>query len=169
VTGGRSPCFRLVASFTAIGHAFPLERAAAGGWYATCSLSRRPLNPIVNTEIKTTGSAAHTFSVLWGALHDVMGSAATATLLRRAAKHASTRAPELDGFEVHRVRFEYRYVVPPSWSYEALGALMSELRPLLVELTGPVVLRRLHGIPELQVSGHFSPDGGARLFSVVVP
>jgi hypothetical protein len=107
-----------------------------------------------------TGSPAETFAVLWSALHDVMGSAATATLLRRAARHAVARAPELGGFEVHRVRFEYRYVVPPAWSHEALGALMSELRPLLVELTGPVVLRRLHGIPELESCGHFSPPQG---------
>jgi hypothetical protein len=35
---------------------------------------------------------------------------------------------------------------------------MSELRPLLLELTGPVILRRLHGIPELRLGGHFSPE-----------
>jgi hypothetical protein len=63
------------------------------------------------------------------------------------------------------VRFEYRYVVPRSWTESqaqgarfALDALMTELRPLLVELTGHVVLRKLHGIPQLQASGHFSPE-----------
>jgi hypothetical protein len=110
-------------------------------------------------------SPAHTFALLWDALHDVMGSAATAALLRRAAKHAVSKAPELGAFEVQRVRFEYRYVVPPSWtSGEAEGpraslqALVHELKPLLVELTGSVVLRRLHAIPELQSSGHFSTE-----------
>ncbi len=110
------------------------------------------------------GTAAQTFALLWSALHDVMGSAATATLLRRAAKHAETRAPDLGRFEVQRVRFEYRYVVPPSWAdqsgdaHASLDALMRELRPLLVELTGAVVLQRLHVIPELSSSGHFSPE-----------
>jgi hypothetical protein len=107
------------------------------------------------------GSAAQTFAVLWTALHDVMGSAATAALLRRAAQYGSNRSPELGALVVRRERFEYRYEVPNSWAQEArdsLHVLMSELRPLLVELTGPVVLRRLHGIPELQPGGHFSPE-----------
>lgn len=109
-------------------------------------------------------SAAQTFALLWDALHDVLGSAATAALMRRAAKHAVARAPELDAFDVQRVRFDYRYLVPPSWAEcpapgsPALDALMQELRPLLVELTGPVLLERLHDIPQLQSSGHFSPE-----------
>jgi hypothetical protein len=43
-------------------------------------------------------------------------------------------------------------------------ALIRELLPLLVELTGPVVLRRLEAIPELQPCGLTSsveePDAG---------
>jgi hypothetical protein len=110
-------------------------------------------------------SAAQTFEVLWSALHDVMGSAATATLMRRAALQAVHAAPELDGFDVTRERFEYRYVLPASWSIAApvapprsLDVLMRALRPLLVELTGPVMLKRLDGIPELRARGHFSPE-----------
>ena len=96
-----------------------------------------------------------------------MGSAATAALLRRAAKHAVARAPELGGFEVRRVRFEYRCVVPPSWAEgetegprASLKALLQELTPLLVELTGSVVMRRLHAIPELGL-GRFREVRGA--------
>src|SRR4051794_14580074 len=92
------------------------------------------------------GNAAQAFAVLWSALHEVMGSAATAALLRRAAKHGSDRAPELGHLVVTRERFEYRYEVPSAWaqqSPDALVVLLSELRPLLAELTGPVVLRRL--------------------------
>src|SRR4051794_7481491 len=102
------------------------------------------------------GSAAQTFAILWAALHDVIGSAATAALLRRAARQAAHRSPELVGLVVLRDRFEYRYEMPRAWAKEAresLDALLSELRPLLIELTGPVVLRRLHGIPELQLGG----------------
>jgi hypothetical protein len=36
--------------------------------------------------------------------------------------------------------------------------LLSELRPLLVELTGPVVLRRLSRIPELNGYGLLSAE-----------
>lgn len=91
----------------------------------------------------------------------MMGSAATAALLRRAAKHGEDRSPELGGLIVKRHRFEYRYELPTAWAQEAreaLHVLMSELRPLLIELTGAVVLRRLHGIPELAPLGHFSPE-----------
>ncbi len=114
-----------------------------------------------NEESATAPTAARVFALLWAELHDVMGSAATAALLRRAAKHARDRAPELGGFEVQRARFEYRYVVPQTWTEgprPSLDALMQELRPLLVELTGPVVLKRLHRVPELQSCGHFSPE-----------
>jgi hypothetical protein len=107
------------------------------------------------------GSAAQTFAVLWSALHDVMGSAATAALLRRAAHRGAHRSPELSSLEVKRERLEYRYVLPSSWAQEmreSLQVLMSELRPLLLELIGPGVLRQLHAIPELRLGGHFSPE-----------
>jgi hypothetical protein len=107
------------------------------------------------------GSAAQTFAVLWAALHDVMGGAATAALLKLAAHRGALRSPELRAFDVRHEYSEYRYVLPGSWAQDAgesLHVLMSELRPLLLELTGPVILRRLHGIPELRWGGHFSPE-----------
>jgi len=93
-----------------------------------------------------------------------MGNAATATLLRRAAMRAAIRAPELGEFSVVRDRFSYRYVVPASWSAvspkgsASLRELLVELRPLLVDLTGAVVLHRLRDIPTLRESDLFLPE-----------
>jgi hypothetical protein len=104
------------------------------------------------------------FGVLWETLNDVMGSAATATLLRRAVKHASSRSPSLDGLAIHRERFEYRYALPESWKGEsdvglaALQGLTRELQSLLVELTGPVVLHRLRSVQELERCGLFQVE-----------
>jgi hypothetical protein len=104
------------------------------------------------------------FGVVWDTLNDIMGSAATATLVRRAAKHASSRSPGLDGLAITRERFEYRYALPESWQREsevglsALQGLTRELQPLLVELTGPIVLHRLRSIQELERCGLFLAD-----------
>lgn len=107
------------------------------------------------------GSPAACFAVLWEEIAELMGSAAAATLLRRAAKRARERAPELAELSIDRDLFEYRYEVPPSWmatpssaSSHALHELVRELRPLLLELTGPVVLRRLRAIPALDPYKH---------------
>ena len=99
------------------------------------------------------------FGVLWDTLNDVMGSAATATLVRRAVKHASTRLPSLDGLAITRERFDYRYALPDSWQTKcddglaSLRGLMLELQPLLIELTGRVVLHRLYSVPQLKRCG----------------
>ncbi|HYH94585.1 hypothetical protein [Hyalangium sp.] len=96
------------------------------------------------------------FESIWGALVDLLGSAATATLIRRSLKRAAARVPELDGISINRERFEYRYVLPPGWKDNATEALdglrevARELHPLLLELTGSVVLHRLRGIPDLE-------------------
>lgn len=109
-------------------------------------------------------SAAVVLSLLCSALEDLMGGAATACLLRRAIKRSAVRCPELAEIAIIRDRFAYRYQVPESWGHEgaeadqALGELLHELRPLLLELTGQVVLIRLHAIPELAQRGHFGPE-----------
>jgi hypothetical protein len=96
------------------------------------------------------------FELIWVALVDLLGSAATATLIRRSLKRAAERVPGLDGISISRERFEYRYVLPPGWKDNAAGGLdglrevARELQPLLLELTGSVVLHRLRGIPELE-------------------
>jgi hypothetical protein len=102
------------------------------------------------------------FGVLWEELTDVMGSAATAALVRRAAKQAATRAADVDGLTVSKADFEYRYTVPPSWvahtegNMRALREVVSQLQPLLVELTGSVVLSRLRANRQLWQCGLFA-------------
>jgi hypothetical protein len=104
------------------------------------------------------------FGVLWETLNDIMGSAATATLVRRAVKHASSRSPGLEGLAITRERFEYRYALPESWKHESqvalsdLQGLTRELQPLLVELTGPIVLHRLRSLQELERCGLFQAE-----------
>jgi hypothetical protein len=90
------------------------------------------------------------FDVLWESLADVVGTAATATLLRRAIKRAASQTSWPEPITVARNGLDYEYRLPETWKQpgneEALGALRvvaAELRVLLVELTGPVVIRRL--------------------------
>ena len=119
-----------------------------------------------------SGSAAHAelsgaglFTLLWESLADVLGTAATATLLRRAARRAVPRSPELAELAISRDNLEYRYTLPSSWKEREEGTLLAlrdlvgELRPLLVEMTGQVVVRHLERVPELRERGILSPQG----------
>jgi len=99
-----------------------------------------------------SASAGTLFDVLWDAIADVMGNAATATLLRRASRRVcardNTSRLDLGALVIAREGLEYQYQLPPSWSdprlhHDAVCALVVELQPLLTELTGHVVLRRL--------------------------
>ncbi len=104
-------------------------------------------------------SAAALFALLWDALADVLGTAATAALVRRAARAARARCPELDALVIVREGLEYRFTVPAAWngrngsSAAALRELAGELRPLLIAMTGSVVVRHLERIPELRAHG----------------
>jgi hypothetical protein len=95
-------------------------------------------------------SAAKLFDLLWESTADVLGTAATATLLRRAIKRAESQTSWPEPITVARNGLDYEYRLPETWKQpgneEAIGALRvvaAELRVLLVELTGPVVVRRL--------------------------
>ena len=97
---------------------------------------------------------AHVFAGLWDALADILGTAATATLLRRALVRAAGQ-PGLNDITIAREDLTYTYHLPTSWadpqsaaSHAALGALAVQLRTLLVELTGDVVLGRLARLSE---------------------
>jgi hypothetical protein len=116
-------------------------------------------------------SAAALFTLLWEGLADVLGTAATAVLVRRAARRAAPRSPELAELAISRENLEYRFTLPRAWTERAdaataaaaadahaLRELVGELRPLLVELTGPVVVRRLAQIPELRERGIIPSD-----------
>ena len=105
-------------------------------------------------------SAAALFELLWESLADVLGTAASATLLRRAIKQAASRTSPSELVIVTRNGLDYEYRVPETWtqacSEEALGALRvlaAELSVLLVELTGPVVVRRLARLEPLRERG----------------
>ena len=104
-------------------------------------------------------TACDLFTVLWEALADILGTAAAATLLRRAAKRAGARWPELAELTIARETLEYRYTVPPAWKEaspdppEALCELARELWALLMDLTGSVIVNRLAKVPELRDRG----------------
>ena len=101
------------------------------------------------------------FTILWDSLADLLGTAATATLLRRAAKRGAARSPELAGLVIERDGLAYRYTCPPAWTDPsegtppALRELVVELRPLLIEMTGQVVIRHLEQVLELRERGLF--------------
>jgi hypothetical protein len=104
-------------------------------------------------------SAANIFDILWRALADILGTAAAATLLRRAALRALPRWPELAALSIRRDSLEYCYTVPSAWNDpapdapQALRELARELWTILVELTGHVVVNRLAQIPDLRDRG----------------
>ncbi len=105
--------------------------------------------------IPPSGTPSEIFNVLWGVLVEILGSPATATLLRRSAKRRLGDFPELGELAITRKGFEYAYAVPADWKHAnkrsnaALQALVQDLCYLLLELTGPVVLHRLKALPQL--------------------
>jgi hypothetical protein len=111
---------------------------------------------VVKTEaVAATLSGAVLFGILWDELADLLGTAATAAVLRRALRRALPRSPELTELTIARVEHEFGYVVPPAFNVArgppaSLCDLLDELRPLLVELTGQVTLRHLDRVPELR-------------------
>ncbi len=103
------------------------------------------------------------FKLIWDSVAEVLGTTATATLLRRAAQRAMPRSPELADFAILRTDTGYTYTLPRALVGKlehtpvALRELVGELRPLLAELTGQVVVRRIELIPALRERGILSP------------
>ena len=103
------------------------------------------------------------FKLIWDAVADVLGTTATATLLLRAARRATPRSPVLGELTMLRTEAGYTYSLPRGLIGKlehtpvALRELVGELRPLLAELTGQVVIRRIEQIPGLQERGILSP------------
>jgi hypothetical protein len=112
-------------------------------------------------------SSGDLFGLLWRGLADILGTAAAATLLRRAAQRTLPRCPELLALVITRESLEYRYTLPVHWGDAApkaegeLSELARELWPLLTALTGSVVVQRLAQIPELQACGIVPGEEGA--------
>lgn len=107
-------------------------------------------NGFVSHSHQDATSPAELFDLLWESLADVLGTAAAATLLRRAVKRAASHASWSEAVVVAKNGLDYEYRLPDAWKQpgndEAVAALRvvaAELRVLLVELTGPVVVRRL--------------------------
>jgi hypothetical protein len=104
-------------------------------------------------------SAAELFDLLWETLADILGTAATATLLRRAIKQAAARTAWPEPVIVSRTGLDYTYRLPETWTQpgdeavDALRIVAAELRVLLIELTGPVVVMRLAQLPALRKWG----------------
>jgi hypothetical protein len=105
-------------------------------------------------------SAAELFDLLWESVADVLGTAATATLMRRALKQMASKTSWSEPVIVTRNGLEYEYRLPETWkrpgNEEAVGALRvvaAELRVLLVELTGAVVVARLGRLAAFRKSG----------------
>jgi hypothetical protein len=100
-------------------------------------------------------SAAELFDLLWGTLGDILGTAATATLLRRSIKQAAAHTAWSEPVVVARNGLDYTYRLPEAWkqvgndeAVDELRIVAAELKRLLIELTGPVVVARL---------GHLAP------------
>jgi hypothetical protein len=98
------------------------------------------------------------FTMVWETLTELLGTAATAAIVRHAAGRAATESLELVDLFIRREDLEYRYTLPHTWSDAvtaervpiALHALVAEIGRVLGELTGTVVVGRLEQIPELR-------------------
>ena len=116
--------------------------------------------------------AAELFELLWESLADVLGTAAAATLLRRAIKRATSHISSAELVIVVRNAPDYEYRLPETWrqpgneeALSALRAVVAELRLLLIELSvrsGRKRLRRrqpVHRQQHLRRGGHLPGDG----------
>ena len=107
-------------------------------------------------------STATLFGFVWRTLAEMLGTAAAAAIVRRAAQRAAAQSPELAELSVSRDALAYRYTLPPAWSKTtqtaargqgAFRPLVVEIGRLLAELTGSVVITRLEQVPELRDRG----------------
>lgn len=114
----------------------------------------------MSTSDRGATSAAELFDLLWDSLADVLGTAATAIILRRAIQQAALRAAPAERVVILRNGLEYEYRVPETWkepgndkAVDALRGVAAALRVLLIELTGPVVVNVLGRLGTLREWG----------------
>ena len=111
-----------------------------------------------------TCTASELFDLLWAELADVIGPTATAALMQRSVKRAAADQPELLDLVIGRDQFAYTYTLPQAWKQPeakprpAFRRVVHELWPLLSDLTGPVVVRRLGDVPMLRRCGVIPKD-----------
>ncbi|MBI5068568.1 MAG: hypothetical protein HZB56_10030 [Deltaproteobacteria bacterium] len=106
-------------------------------------------------DASATLSGVALFQALWNALAELLGTAATAVLVERAARRALSRSQELADLAIERVDGNYEYMLPRSFELTkgppaALRDLAAELRVLLAEMTGDVGARHLGQHPALR-------------------
>lgn len=90
----------------------------------------------------------------------MVGTAAAAILLRRAIKQVARESWWPEAVIVARNGLDYEYRLAETWkqpgdedALRAVRGLAAALRVLLVELTGPVVLRRLGRLAPFREQG----------------
>lgn len=102
-----------------------------------------------------SGASSDILALVWAELVRILGAPAAAALLRRSAKRLLHDYPEFKELAITRQGFDYVYTVPADWkqadkkSHAAVEALLQELCSVLLEMTGPVVVRRLKDLPQL--------------------
>lgn len=92
------------------------------------------------------------FSVLWNELRETVGTAPTATLLRRAIIISSESCPALTKIAIDKSGREYSYVIPADidldpQTRENIGQFVDNVLELLHRLTGRVLVRQLLANP----------------------
>src|SRR4030095_2665395 len=99
-------------------------RGRAGGAAASELMGTAIANEIPGAREGGDGEidAAALFAIVWDALAEVLGTAATAAIVRRAAGRAATDSPELVDVVIRREKLDYRYALPHAWSRSARGA-----------------------------------------------
>jgi len=105
-------------------------------------------------------TAAALFGLLWGTMAEVLGTTATAVMVRRAAQRAAAHWPVLQQLVIRQDGLAYQFQVPETWQeganpevLAALRALGQEVCCLLRAMTGPVVIRRLARLMPLRRYG----------------
>jgi len=99
------------------------------------------------------------FAKVWEAMEDMLGPGATATVLRRAVQLAEKGTPGVRGPMILREGLTYSFQAPAAWKEDDcrtcrdLHLILEQLGPLLKELTGRIVLRRLEQLDALQANG----------------
>ncbi len=113
-------------------------------------------NPVLEPAPLCPTPLADAVEQVWRTLAETLGTTATAALIRRAARRASTSAPRLERFLVEGQGYSYRFQVPDEWAGDDDGArsdvrrLLEELCLLLRDLTGDVITAKLGHVQAIQ-------------------
>ncbi len=94
---------------------------------------------------ESDASGPDLYLLLKETLSDVVGPTATEALLRRAVRRATTLAPQIDALAPERSEGEPPVGHRSEDEHVSVGmrAILRELWPLLIDMTGPVVVGRL--------------------------